>query len=354
LSENLCSLKEGEDRLAFVFKIEFDENFEVKKEELFEAIINSKRKYSYDRVDEFLDGKLDDLDEVDKEIVPSLLKVWEVIKRVRKERLKNSLEFESDEIKMELDERGMIKSVKFEKETPSHSLIEDCMLLANKAAAKMIDYGIFRVHQKPKETSLEELYANLISLGISVDEDKDYLELIRDVQKQAESMGIKKFVDKLIIRSQQQARYEAECSYHFALGFERYTHFTSPIRRYSDLTLHRILKAIIKDNKKVLKYILKNVEALSVKLSELEREVMKIEWDFYDRKYAREANERINESFEAIIEDKEYPPIARILEDKLLGARVFLKDRVNALFEKVRVKIVSANIATAKIKGQIE
>ncbi|WP_457564670.1 ribonuclease R family protein [Caminibacter sp.] len=352
LSENICSLKENEDRLAFVFKIYFDEKNEVIKEELFEAIIHSRRKYSYDRVDEFLAGKFENMDETDKEILEWLMPLWNKIKDIRAERLKHGLEFESDEIKMELDEEGMIKDVKIESETPSHKLIEDCMLLANKAAAKMIDFGIFRVHEKPSVNTLDELYSELGALGINVDVDeKDFVKVVEGIQAQAKEMGIKKYVDKLIIRSQKQARYDAACTPHFALGFERYTHFTSPIRRYSDLTLHRILKATIKGEKKILDYILRNVEALVVKISELEREAMKVEWDFYDRKYARYADLHIGEKFKGIVEDKEQPPIAKIIEDKLLGARVFLKRGEFNLFEKIDVEIVNANIATAKIKG---
>ncbi len=356
LSENICSLKENEDRLAFIFKITLDKNNEVLKEELFEGIIKSKRKYSYDKVDEFLEGKLDNTDEIDKEILQWLLPLWQRIKKIRHKRLKSGLEFESDEIRMVLDENGMIKQVNLEKETPSHKLIEDCMLLANKAAAKMIDFGIFRVHEKPSQTSIDELYSELGALGINVNVDeKDFVKVVSDIQKQADELGIKKFVDKLIIRSQQQARYDASNIGHFALGFDRYTHFTSPIRRYSDLTLHRILKATIKNEKKILEYILRNVEALVVKLSELEREAMKVEWDFYDRKYARVANENIGKIYKGIIEDTEIPPIAKILEDKLLGARVFLKDKEKFnLFEKVDIEITNANIATAKIKGKVK
>ncbi len=356
LSENICSLKENEDRLAFIFKITLGQNNEVLKEELFEGIIKSKRKYSYDKVDDFLEGNLSNTDEVDEEILKWLLPLWGRIKKIRDKRLKTGLEFESDEIRMVLDEEGMIKEVNLEKETPSHKLIEDCMLLANKAAAKMIDFGIFRVHEKPSKTSIDELYSELGALGINVNVDeKDFVKVVSDIQKQANEMGIKKFVDKLIIRSQQQARYDACNIGHFALGFERYTHFTSPIRRYSDLTLHRILKATIKNEKKVLDYILRNVEALVVKLSELEREAMKVEWDFYDRKYARVANENIGKIYKGIIEDTEIPPIAKILEDRLLGARVFLKDKEKFnLFEKVDIEITNSNIATAKIKGRVK
>jgi len=356
LSENICSLKENEDRLAFVFKIYLNSKNEVIKEELFEAVIRSKRKYSYDRVDEFLAGDFKDTDEIDEEILNWLMPLWERIKKIRTKRLKTGLDFSSDEIKMTLNDEGLIESIELEIETPSHKLIEDCMLLANKAAAKMIDFGIFRVHEKPSSNSIDELYESLMALGIDIDVDeKDFVKVVRDIQKQAKMMGIEKEVDKLIIRSQQQARYDAKNTGHYALGFEKYTHFTSPIRRYSDLTLHRLLKSIIKNNEKQKEFILRNIEALVVKISELEREAMKVEWDFYDRKYARFAKDHIGAVYKGIIEDTEIPPIAKITEDLLLGARVFLKDRKKYnMLEKVNIEIISSDIATAKIRGKVK
>jgi ribonuclease R len=194
----------------------------------------------------------------------------------------------------------------------------------------------------------------LTALGINIDvEEKDFAKVVRDIQRQAKMMGIEKEVDKLIIRSQKQARYDAKNIGHYALGFEKYTHFTSPIRRYSDLTLHRLLKSIIRHDKKQMEFILRNIEALVVKISELERETMKVERDFYDRKYARFARVHLNEIYKGIIEDTEIPPIAKITEDLLLGARVFLKDKKKYnMLEKVDIEIVSSNIATAKIKGK--
>ncbi|WP_456480612.1 ribonuclease R family protein [Nautilia sp.] len=356
LSENICSLKENEDRLAFVFKIRLNDKNEVIKEELFEAVIKSKRKYSYDRVDEFLEGKFENTDKTDDEVLSWLMPLWEKIKKIRNKRLQTGLDFSSDEIKMTLNDKGLIEKIELEKETPSHKLIEDCMLLANKAAANMIDFGIFRVHEKPSSNSLDELYESLAALGIDVDVDeKDFVKVVGDIQKQAKMMGIEKEVDKLIIRSQQQARYDAKNTGHYALGFEKYTHFTSPIRRYSDLTLHRLLKSILRNDKKQMEFILRNIEALVVKISELEREAMKVEWDFYDRKYARYAKEHIGETYKGLIEDTEIPPIAKITEDLLLGARVFLKDRKKYnLFEKVDIEIISSDVATAKIKGTVK
>ncbi|MEO1927857.1 MAG: ribonuclease R family protein, partial [Nautiliaceae bacterium] len=191
LSENLCSLKENQDRLAFVFKIKLDSNNNVIKEELFEAIIKSKRKYSYEKVDEFLEGNFKECDEVDNEILEWLMPLWERVKHIRSTRLKKGLDFSSDEIKMVLNDKGLIEDVKTEEETPSHKLIEDCMLLANKAAANMIDYGIFRIHEKPTQNSLDALYEALGALNINVNVDeKDFVKVVADIQKQAKMLGI--------------------------------------------------------------------------------------------------------------------------------------------------------------------
>ena len=351
LSENICSLKENEDRLALIFKITFDENRNVIREELIEGIINSKRKYSYETIDKFLEGK-GEKDEIDERILKWLLPLYEITKYLKHERLKKGLEFFSDEIKMTLDENGELKKVKIESETPSHSLIEDCMLLANKAAAKMIDFGIFRVHNEPKKKDVQELINNLLPFGIDVKVENDIVKTLKNIQKEAKKLGLEKYVDKMIIKTQQQAKYEAHNSGHFALGFEKYTHFTSPIRRYSDLTLHRLLKSILHNNQKFREFILRNIESLVVKISELEREAMKIEWDFYDRKFARWAEKRIGEVVKAVVVDTKEPPIAKI-EDEIIGARIFLKRAKVELFQKINVKIINVNIATTKIKGEI-
>ena len=351
LSENICSLKENEDRLALIFKITFDENNNIIKEELLEGIINSKRKYSYETIDKFLESE-GEKDNIDEEILSWLLPLYDITKHLKHERIKKGLEFFSDEIRMTLDEDGKLKKVKIESETPSHGLIEDCMLLANKAAAKMIDFGIFRVHQAPKKKDIQELLNNLLPFGIDVKLEDDVIKTFKEIQKQAKSLGIQKHIDRMIIRTQQQAKYEAFNNGHFALGFEKYTHFTSPIRRYSDLTLHRLLKSILHNNQKFEKFILRNVESLVVKISELEREAMKVEWDFYDRKFARWADENIGKVVKAVVVDTKSPPITKI-EDEIVGARIFLKQDNVSLLEKLDVKIISSNIATTKIKGEI-
>ncbi len=352
LSEGICSLKPEVLRLSFVCKITLDENLEPKNEEFFEAIIKSRRKYSYDRVDEFLDGKFDNLDETDKEILEFLLPLYKITSKIREKRLQKGYEFSNPEIRMELDDNHNLIATHIETETPSHALIEDCMLLANKAAAKMFEYGIFRTHEEPSLEKIEELLNELATIGIFTKEFKSLHSLFLSIQEQAKEKNIKQYVDKLLIRTQKQAAYTAENIGHFGLGFEAYTHFTSPIRRYSDLTLHRLLKAILKNDKKRLDFIMRNIEPLTVKISELEREAAKVEWDFMDRKFARWAKENIKKEFFAIVTDPESTPIA-LIEDKIAGARVFLPKEDVELFDKVYVEIIDADTATTKIIGKI-
>ncbi len=352
LSEGICSLKENVERLAYIAKIELDNNLEPVKEELIEGIIRSRRKYSYDRVDQFLAGDMSDIDDTDKEILEYLLTLYELTTKLRQKRLQKGFEFTNPEIRMVLDENQELVATVIETETPSHGLIEDCMLLANKATAKMFDYGIFRTHEEPAQEKIEELLNELANVGIFTKEYNTIHELFLAIQEEAEKLGIKEFVDKLLIRTQKQAGYTAENIGHFGLGFEKYTHFTSPIRRYSDLTLHRLLKALQRGNKKQLDYILKNIEPLTVRISELEREAAKVEWDFMDRKFARWAYKNIGNHFEAVVTDPESTPIAQ-LDDEIKGARIFLPKAEVELFDRVIVEIIDVNIATTKIYAKV-
>ena len=352
LSENICSLKPNEDRLAFVFKITLDNNYAPIKEELLDAVIHSKRRYTYEEIDSFLEGDFSNQREIDKTILKSLLPLNDFMKKVRAKRLKNSFEFRSSDTRMVVDEKQNLVSTRLEKETASHSLIEDCMLLANKAAAKKLEYGIFRTHGEPTMSKIEKLLEDLAYVGINEKFNPDIPLLIKHLQSKADEMDIREEVDKLIIRSQQKAVYEPQNKGHFGLGFDSYTHFTSPIRRYSDLTLHRLLKADLKHDKKRKEFLLKNIDSLCESISNLERESDKVAWDYMDRKFARWAHERVGEDVKAIVTDVTKNPIAK-LDDEIVGARIFLLDEEAELFERVIIKIVEADIATGRIYAKI-
>lgn len=345
LSENICSLKPNVARLVFCFKISLDRDLNVVKEELFEAIICSKRRYNYDEVDRILNDK--QIDEIGW-----IKKLYEITKILRKRRLLNGFDFRTNELKICLDENGKITQTSYETDTPSHQLVEDCMLLANKAAAKRIRKGVFRNHTPPDLKKIYNLLDDLALLGFDFSYQSDLADLIRKIQAKADEMGNRDEIDKLIIKSQKKAEYSSENLGHFGLGFERYTHFTSPIRRYSDLILHRLLKANLKNDEKFYNYLLLNIEQTCSNLSELEREADKVAFDLIDRKFARWAIENIGKIFNCYVSENQNILVAK-LDDDFVGARIFISGYTAPLLSKIRVKITEADIATAKIFGKV-
>ena len=253
---------------------------------------------------------------------------------------------------MSLDENGEILATRYENDSDSHRLVEDCMLLANKAAAKRITRGVFRNHAAPDFKKIQNLLDDLALLGLDFVYESDLSKLIRKIQAQADMMGNREEIDKLIIKSQKKAEYAAQNLGHFGLGFERYTHFTSPIRRYSDLILHRLLKANLANDEKFYNYLLLNIDSDCANLSELEREADKVAYDFMDRKFARWAAKNIGKQVKCYVSENQSVLVAK-LDDEFKGARIFIAGYGCELLQKILVQITQADIASAKIMGRV-
>jgi len=205
LSENICSLKPNVDRLAYTFKITLDPlTCKPIKEELFESIIHSSKRYTYEQIDHFLQGKTDDADTADKTILEYLLPLHVLTQKLRDIRLQNAFSFRSSEVRMRVDANQNLLSTTVEEETPSHGLIEDCMLLANKAAAKKLGFGIFRTHESPSYERMEMLLNDLALIGINAKLGSDIPKMIQGIQAKADVLGLREEVDKLIIKSQKK------------------------------------------------------------------------------------------------------------------------------------------------------
>jgi ribonuclease R len=352
LSENICSLKPKVDRLAFVAKIELEKGtLKPLKEEFFEAIIHSKHRFNYDTVDGILDNSANELSDTVKQILTWLLPLQKITVRLRNERLRHGFDFRSEETKLTIDAQHLLVSTEIETGTPSHSLIEECMLLANQAAAKRFTGegdSIFRIHEPPQLTKIEALLTELAAIGLYVEEYEDSPSLIRAIQKEAAKMNLSSEVDAMVIKSLRRASYSSQNVGHFGLGFSHYSHFTSPIRRYSDLILHRLIKTQLRDEPEEASYLLRNIEPLCARVSELEREATKAEWDFRDRKFARWAAEHMDEEFEAEIIEVDESAKA-VLLGEIKGVTVHLRGDQVMLFDRVRVKISEVNIAQAII-----
>lgn len=354
LSETLCSLQPHVDRLAYVFEMKLDlESLEVSKSRVYEAIIHSQRRFNYEEIDLFFEGELKASNDSEEKILDYLKKLRVITDALKIKRLKIGYNFRSNELEMVIDEKSNLVSTTFAEETPSHALIEDCMLLANKEAAARFERGVFRIHEPPSQLKLQTMYQELAGIGMHIDIKNSIKETISDIQEQALEMGLQSEVDTLIIRSQMQARYSSMNAGHFGLGFEAYTHFTSPIRRYSDLIVHRLLKAINNNDTIEGSYVLRNIEALAITISEKEREASSIEGQFMARKFARWANENINKTFKARI-DATQPEVKAELHDEIIGARLSITQSEDAvLFEDVIVRIDTVDIPKAKIFASV-
>ena len=338
LSAGLCSLKPGVKRFSFVVKMEIDtKNLEVTSSEFFEAIIVSKNKYSYEEIDNVLEDQNDGYDEI--------LKLYILTQKFRKKRLANGFDFRTEELRLKLNDEENLKDIVVETSSPSHKLVEECMLLANCESAKKLNgLGIFRVHDEPSAQSIEKLIEDIALLGLKVKNKSDIHKTIQSIQSKASVVGLENEVDELIIQSQQQARYGSKSLGHFGLGFKDYSHFTSPIRRYADLVLHRILKT---------GKIPKDIDDICLDISDKEREIASLVWDLEDRKYARWANENINLNVSAIIVDN-VNGIAK-LTSNMIGARVVCENYDGEkLFTNVYIQIKSGDIFSKNIMAIIK
>lgn len=354
LSETLCSLQPDKDRLSYVFEIKLDtKSLEVEDSKVYEAIIHSQRRFNYEEIDAFFEGRLQAKNESEKKIFDYISKLRVLTDRLRAKRFVEGYNFRSRELEMFLDEDTNVTHTTYAEETPSHALIEDCMLLANKEAAKRFTKGVFRIHEAPSQTKLQNLYQELAGIGMYVDIKRSIKDTITQIQEQAKEMGLSSEVDTLIIQSQMQARYAPFNAGHFGLGFKEYTHFTSPIRRYSDLIVHRLLKAIARGDKEEGSYVLRNIESLCMSVSEKEREASTIENEFMARKFSRWANGHIGEEFKARITSTD-PFLKAELHDELDGARFLITHGEEAhLFDDVLVRIDKVDIPKARIYASV-
>ncbi len=346
LSEELCSLKPEVDRFAYVFKIFLDSNnLGVKKSELFEAVINSKSKFSYGRIDRVLENKLDQYSKTDKAIFDSLISLYALTKKLRAKRLKNGYDFRTSEIRQKLDVKKELVGVDVEVSSASHQLVEECMLLANvEAANKVSNLAIYRIHEEPSFQAISKLVDDVNLLGIKAKMKENVHSTVIAIQAQAQHSLLRDEVDELIIKAQTQAKYSPKDFGHFGLGFKSYSHFTSPIRRYSDLVLHRILKT---------KKVPKDIEDICTHISNQERKIDTMVWDFEDRKFARWAQKHIGEEVQVQVVD---PTRAIVKTCKgIPGIRIYLDNyKGEKLFSKTKVIIKSADIINKKIVGSIK
>lgn len=303
LSAHICSLLPNKDRLAMVWQIALDENAQVIESRLFEAIIKSHANVSYEQINQWINHPRS------RHTIPKSITQWlkayiPYVQKHRENRLRYGYEFNHQEIILELDENAFVCGWHKHKQTFAHSIIEESMLLANTQSAKMLQVytpkALFRIHPPPKKERINMLMWELESLGFEVPDSKNLHALITYLQAQSHNEYLRDLLDSAIIRSFAKATYSTTNVGHFGLGFESYTHFTSPIRRYSDVIVHRILKAILYQGKN-LSFLLESLGGVAEDLNAKEKQISHIEQYFYHLKMLRYATYLLEQDLKPIV-----------------------------------------------------
>lgn len=307
LSNGICSLNENEDRFAMSCIMHIDSRGNVTKYDIFPSIIKSRKKMTYDAVNSILENNV--VPEGYEEFESTLRVMKELSKILRKKMIgRGYIEFESDEAKIIVDDNCHPIEIKARVQRTGEELIENFMIAANETVASSIFYknlpGIYRVHDKPNEKRIEE-FLKFLSLHGYTASGKNKVENPKDLQKilnSLENVPEIKVLHDMAIRSQSKAVYSDVNIGHFGLGSKCYSHFTSPIRRYPDLILHRLVREynynysedIITNNKEYL-------PVASEHLSIREQEAQNCERDVDKMKKAEYMMDHIGEVYEGII-----------------------------------------------------
>jgi ribonuclease R len=245
LSNGLCSLKPDVPRLCLACEMHVNPRGKVTRSSFHNALMHSAARLTYTEVGAMLDGSRHSRHERLRPEIERLRDVYLALRDAR--RARGALDFDAPEIKPRLGERGDVVELAALPRNDAHRLVEECMIAANVAAAGFLRRQrvpcLYRVHGEPESRKLTELQKSLAALGIGV-KLPERLET-RDLQQVAAKIGARPdaaFIESLIIRSQQQALYQPTNIGHFGLALDEYAHFTSPIRRYPDLVVHRAIK----------------------------------------------------------------------------------------------------------------
>lgn len=348
ISNGICSLNAGEDKLTYTVEVMIDHEGNFNKYYIYESINNIDKRLSYNLVEEILNNpKIDmkdlkhnilklDLDYVDKKNIEYLKELTNILKAKRNK--EGYINFELPESVIELDKEGKASNISKAEELFSNEIIEHLMLTANEVVAKTcMEFNlpsVYRVHENPDIEKVEELNEILSRFGTSINFSKrkneegfpeqyvkstEYQKVLKDLREKLEidsnisgdekerNDAIYKILQYLLLRSMKKARYSSKPEGHFGIASENYLHFTAPIRRYSDLFVHRILKKFLKDKgksyKKTNDFSVYEDKAAVVaeKCSQKERKTLEIERKYTSIKKAEYMADKIGEIYKGVI-----------------------------------------------------
>jgi ribonuclease R len=368
LSNKVCSLRPDEDKLCFSAVFELDDNAKIHHEWFGKTIIRSNRRFNYDEVQEIIENKKG-------ELCDEILTLDRLAKKLRSERFsKGAINFESQEVKFNLDENAKPISVYVKVMKDSNRLIEDFMLLANRKVAEFIGSSknrnqertfVYRVHDEPNSEKLVTFSTFLKKLGyqLRTNSRKSLAESYNTLFEDIKGKGEQQMIETIAIRTMMKAYYTTENIGHYGLGFRYYTHFTSPIRRYPDVMVHRLLEMYLdgatSQDKDTIEEKCKHSSQMEIKAAEAERASVKY-------KQAEFLLDKVGEEFWGLISGVSKWGLFVMLEDshceglvanhrmnddfytldndnyQLVGTRY---KKVYRLGDRIKVKVVKVDLA---------
>lgn len=373
LSNDLCSLNPHEDKFAFSAIFVVDKNAHIKSRWFGRTVINSSKRFSYEEAQDVLNAG-------QGEHFENLFTLNTIAKKLREEKMKKgAIDFEQDEVKFELDPEGKPVRVIRKQRLDTHKLVEEYMLLANREVAEFIytaggkNFGkkspisLYRIHDVPDQEKIAQLSIFLNALGHTLEikgktiSPKDVAAMLSKIEGRAEEALIK----TATIRSMAKAIYSPQNIGHFGLAFEYYTHFTSPIRRYADLMVHRVLDTILSGNVRhaqnefaIVSRIANHITEKEIAAAEAERASIKYKQvEFMQNKIGQEFDglisgvtewgiyvEDIETRAEGMIRLKDMTDDFYVLDPKTYSIKGSKTGKKFALGDRLRIKLVKADL----------
>jgi len=353
LSNNLCSLNPNEDKLTFTVEMDLDKRGKVIKNDFYKSVIKSKYRMTYENVNTILEKNeeseeyrnlYDKYRKID-DMLKNMLELSKIIRSNKKRR--GSIDFELPEIKVVLDENKAVKDIVLRSRGEAERIIEDFMVIANETVAEKLFWeeipAIYRVHEDPDKAKVQALNETLIKFGYSL---KGLEEIhpgkFQNIIERTTGLPEGYLIHKLILRAMQRARYANKNLGHFGLASKYYLHFTSPIRRYSDLIVHRMLGRSIEkfmNEKEKAKYGA-NFEAIASSISRTERVADKLEEDSVKIKLIEYMQDKIGQVYIARLSGMNKNKIFMELENHIEVVYNVTTARDNFIYDEENFKIV--------------
>jgi len=381
LSTDLCSLRPGEDRPAMTVEIEVDANGDMVRTAFYRSVIHSRHRLTYDQVQALFNGSDATLKARLSDVVEPLNQLRDLARVLRRRRLRQgALDLDIPEPQVVFDAQGRAVDIRYYPRFESHQLVEECMLLANEAVAihltKLQWPMLYRIHETAQPRQLKQLEPMLRALGIRVNFKQGNLtpKAIQRALDQAEKRPAGHIFRRLILRALSRARYSPENLGHFGLASDCYCHFTSPIRRYPDLVVHRMLIRHLEGNEPPRgddrKALMDELAETGEQSSAMERVAQEIEWDTTKLKSLEYMQKHIGEEFDGhvagvqpfglFMELEDYPvegliPVGSLPYDRYqvddLGVRLVGKRRGRQyqLADKIRVIITNIDLTALEM-----